>query len=77
MRMVVAILSVAGLTMLTSPVLAKNSEGQKVEEPATASPCSSYQRNADGTWTQIPCQELGTTPEPRTRPETHSSSQAR
>jgi hypothetical protein len=78
MRMVVAILSaaVAALTMLASPVLAKNAEAQKVGEPAAASPCSSYQQNPDGTWTRIPCQELGTT-QRQTRPSTHSSNESR
>jgi hypothetical protein len=73
MRMVVAILSaaVAALTMLGSPVLAK-----KVGEPAAVA-CSSYQKAENGTWTRIPCQEVGATPEQRTRPATHSSNQAR
>jgi hypothetical protein len=78
MRMVVAILSaaVAALTMLGSPVLAKNAEAQKVGEPAAVA-CSSYQKAENGTWTRIPCQEVGATPEQRTRPATHSSNQAR
>jgi hypothetical protein len=63
--------------MLSSPALAKNSESQKVSEPAVASPCSSYMLDADGTWKPIPCRELGSPPEQRTRPATHSTNQSR
>jgi hypothetical protein len=62
--------------MLSSPGLAKNPETQKVSEPAAA-PCSSYMLDADGTWKPIPCRELGSPPEQRTRPATHSTNQTR
>ena len=51
--------SMAALASLTAPALAKHSDAQKTSEQATSSPCSARQRMADGTWTQLPCQELG------------------
>jgi hypothetical protein len=39
--------------------LAKHSDAQKTSEQTTSSPCSARQRMPDGTWTQLPCQELG------------------
>ena len=51
--------SMAALASLTAPVLAKNSDAQKTSEQLASSPCSARQRAADGTWTQIPCQEQG------------------
>jgi hypothetical protein len=51
--------SMATLAAMTAPALAKNSDGPKPSEQSTSSPCSARQRMADGTWTQLPCQELG------------------
>lgn len=51
--------SMATLASLTAPVLANNSVAQKTNEQSASSPCSAQQRSADGTWTQLPCQELG------------------
>jgi hypothetical protein len=58
-------------------VLAKNPDSQKGVEPAATSPCSSYKQNPDGTWTPLPCQEVGARPEQRPRPSTHSSNDSR
>jgi hypothetical protein len=58
-------IALAVLTLLATPVLAKNT---KAESEDTSPPCSSYQLGPDGNWAQLPCQELGTT---------HSSSQHR
>jgi hypothetical protein len=51
--------SMAALVLSAAPALAKNSDAPKTDEQATSSPCSARQRTADGTWVQLPCQELG------------------
>jgi hypothetical protein len=58
--------SIAVLTVLT-PALAKNSSSnananaQKVEDNPAAQGCHAYQKAADGSWVQLPCQEVGPT----------------
>ena len=51
--------AMAALASLAVPALAKHPDAQKTSEPSTSSSCSARQKTADGTWTQIPCQELG------------------
>jgi len=55
--------SVAALSVLAAPCLARNSEAQRTsEQPPSQSPspsCQSYQQTADGSWNQLPCRELG------------------
>ena len=52
--------SIAALALLTAPALAKTSHTQSTETtPAASSGCYSSQQNDDGSWTQLPCQELG------------------
>jgi len=52
--------SIAALLSLAAPGLARNSDAQKPSEPPQASSsCHSYQQAADGTWKELPCQELG------------------
>ena len=55
--------SVTALAVLAAPSLARNSEAQKMnEQPASTAPspsCQSYQQAPDGSWKQLPCQELG------------------
>jgi hypothetical protein len=55
--------SVTALAILATPSLARNSEAQKTNElPVSASPspsCQSYEQAPDGSWKQLPCQELG------------------
>jgi len=51
----------AGLLTLAAPTLARNSNSHTVkatEAPAAGS-CHAYQQAADGSWTQLPCQEMG------------------
>ena len=60
-------IALAALTLLATPVLAKNTKAPKAESEDASPPCSSYQLGPDGNWAQLPCQELGT----------HSSSQHR
>ncbi len=51
--------SVAALAVTTAPVLAKNSTLQKTDDKSTTSSCHAYQQAADGSWMELPCQELG------------------
>jgi hypothetical protein len=51
--------SMAALAVLTAPVAAASSGGQKSEEPSGSSPCRAYVQSADGSWTPVPCQEIG------------------
>jgi hypothetical protein len=51
--------SVTALAVLMTPALAKNSEPQKADDKSTTSSCHSYQPAPDGTWTELPCQEVG------------------
>jgi hypothetical protein len=55
--------SAAALLTLAAPTLARNSSpnsppAKATEAPASAS-CHAYQQAADGSWTQRPCQEMG------------------
>ena len=60
--------SVAGLLTLAAPTLARNSgtapHTVKADEAATSAPCRAYQKAADGEWKQLPCQEMGSKPQP-------------
>ncbi len=49
----------AALGVLALPALAKNSNMQKPDDNSISSSCHAYQRAADGSWTQLPCQEMG------------------
>jgi hypothetical protein len=47
------------LAILTAPALAKHSDAQKTDNKSTPSPCHAYERAADGSAMQLPCEELG------------------
>nr|HEV8009348.1 hypothetical protein [Bradyrhizobium sp.] len=47
------------LATLTAPALAKNSHSQKIDDQPASPSCQAYQQAADGSWTSLPCQELG------------------
>ena len=49
--------SIAAFAVLTAPALAKTSNVQPTDTPPAASGCYSSEQNADGSWTQLPCQE--------------------
>jgi hypothetical protein len=51
--------SIAVLAVLTSPALAKNSDAQKADDASASPPCHAYQPAANGSWTELPCQEVG------------------
>lgn len=53
--------SVAALAM-AAPAFAKHSEAQKTkadDDKSTSSSCHAYRQAADGSWTELPCQEFG------------------
>ncbi len=53
--------SVTALAVLTAPALAKHSGAQKTDDKQdqASSSCHVRQQVADGSWTEIPCQEVG------------------
>jgi hypothetical protein len=57
--------SIAALAVPAAPVLAKDSHAQKTNDPSasstssSSSPCHAYQQAPDGSWTQLPCEEVG------------------
>jgi hypothetical protein len=54
--------SVAALAVLATPALAKNYDSKTSDvqqSDASSSPCYSYEPKPDGSWTQLPCQEVG------------------
>jgi hypothetical protein len=55
------IASMAGLLTLAAPTLARNADAQKSGERSAGSSCHAYQKAADGSWTELPCQETGST----------------
>jgi hypothetical protein len=54
------VLTIASLTLIATPVLAKNAKAPKADPEETSPTCSAYQADADGNWVPKPCQELGT-----------------
>jgi hypothetical protein len=55
---------------MTAPALARNSGTPKADDKSTSSSCHAYQQAADGSWTQLPCQEMGS---PQAQPQRTSS----
>ena len=53
--------SIATLAAMTAPALAKHSGAQKTDDKQdqASSSCHVRQQVADGSWTEIPCQEVG------------------
>jgi ABC-type phosphate transport system substrate-binding protein len=60
--------AVAALAVLGAPAMANNSNPQKVDDKPASSSCDANELAADGSWTRIPCQELGAS-----GPTTHKS----
>jgi hypothetical protein len=71
--------SVAALAVFTAPALAKSPTAQKTEEKSTSSSCHAYQQAADGSWTELSCQERGAggQPQPKTQPNPQPRSAAK
>jgi hypothetical protein len=65
--------TLAAATVLTGPVLAKNSDNQKSESNSSSSACSAYQQGPDGTWEPLPCKEAGDRNQPQTRRSSQGS----
>ena len=51
--------TIAALLAAAVPGLAKNADAPKTSEQPASSACHSYQLTSDGSWTEVPCQELG------------------
>jgi hypothetical protein len=51
--------SVAAFATLMVPVVAKDTGAQKGDEKASASSCHAYEQTPDGSWRQLPCEEVG------------------
>ena len=52
--------ALAALAAAATPALAKSSDHQKADDKSTTSAgCQAYQQAADGSWTQLPCGEMG------------------
>ncbi len=66
--------SVAALAAMAAPVLAKNSDAQKTDEKQTATSCNSYQQGPDGSWSKLPCAEVGSPGQTQHRSATTQSS---
>jgi hypothetical protein len=56
----IALGSLATLAVLAAPLLVKSPGAEKAEAKQVSSPCHSYVQNPDGSWTPVPCQEIGT-----------------
>jgi hypothetical protein len=69
MRTVSAIIgSIAALAILTTPALARHSDTRQTEEKSAPSHCHSLQPGPNGTWIEIPCQELGSPAQAQQKP---------
>jgi len=60
--------SFAALAVITAPALAKNTGAPKSDDKSNSSSCHAYQQAADGSWTQLPCQELGSAGQAQRKP---------
>jgi hypothetical protein len=66
--------SAAALLTLAAPTLARNSNSHtaKATEARAAGSCHAYQQAADGSWTQLPCQEMG----PKASAQSHAAAKS-
>ena len=52
--------------LVVAPALAKNSDVQKTDDKPASPSCQAYQQAPDGSWTPLPCGEMGAkTPTPQ------------
>ena len=47
------------LSLLVGPALAKSPDTHPAVETSSPSACNAYEQAADGSWTKLPCQEVG------------------
>jgi len=50
---------VAAFATLMMPAIAKDTGAQKGDEKTSASSCHAYEQAPDGSWRQLPCEEVG------------------
>jgi hypothetical protein len=73
--------SIAASAALAAPVLAKDSPAQKTSDPSTSSssstssPCHAYQQAPDGSWTPLPCEEVGSGGQTQHKSSAHNASE--
>ncbi len=48
--------SIVVLAVMSAPVLAKS---QKADDKSAAAACTAYEQAPDGSWTPVPCREIG------------------
>lgn len=48
--------SIVALALTSAPVLAKS---EKADDKSAAGACSAYEKAPDGSWTSVPCREIG------------------
>lgn len=66
---VTSVALLAALVGLTAPVLAKSSDTRRTADDAsTSASCHAYQQQADGSWTERPCEEKGQPAQTQHRP---------
>jgi len=59
----------AALVGLAAPVMAKSSDAKRTTDDAsTSASCHAYQQEADGSWTERPCEEKGQPAQTQHRP---------
>ena len=58
----------AALLAAAVPGLARNADAPKTSEQPASSSCHSYQLTSDGSWTELPCQEIGAPSPPHKSP---------
>ena len=69
----------AALLTLAAPTLARNSSANSHAAKATEAPasatCHAYQQTADGSWTQLPCQAMGSRAQAEPHPAATSATE--
>ena len=53
----------------------KNSDGQKTEDKQASASCQAYQQAPDGSWTPLPCGEMGAKSPTTQKNATHGTDQ--
>ena len=68
---ILASLVTLAVTAVPAAAASKNSGDQKAGERQDSSSCHSYVQNPDGSWTAIPCQEIGPPAHPQHKSSGH------
>lgn len=56
---IAALAMAAAPLMLAASALAKNAHAQKTEETSASPSCHARQQAEDGSWVEVPCEEIG------------------